>query len=79
MCAAIQVINIECWRDNNKWGGTTSVPLSVKSENQNSFSRVSFHSHHRIHLIILSTTVPPNQKPVPSQSNRINESTVTKT
>jgi hypothetical protein len=47
----------------------TSTPLSVVIKNQHSFLRVSFHSHHQIHLIILSTTMSPNQKPVPSQIN----------
>src|SRR4051812_32961277 len=52
--------------------GTTSTPLSVVSKYQNRFPRASFHSRHRIHLIIPSTTMSPNQKPTPSQSNRIN-------
>jgi hypothetical protein len=50
----------------------TSTPLSVVIKNQNSFLCISFRSHHRIHLIILSTTMSLNQKPVPSQSNQIN-------
>ncbi|KAJ7342477.1 hypothetical protein DFH08DRAFT_811561 [Mycena albidolilacea] len=32
-----KAINVECRRDNNKWGGATSAPLSVVCENQNSF------------------------------------------